>query len=166
MLSLSVLSTAREIVGAAFLVAPALTSKLFLINASASAILPTRMAGTRDIVVGALTFYTARQLRQALKNREHHDTKHTNTAATASTPLNNNNNNNNVANAVTYSQLNMRYVLLANIAVDALDVMSCAWCFGAGDMSLDSALMLGIGASGLMGLGLYSLRKLPAINMK
>lgn len=159
MLPLTLLSTAREVVGTAFLVAPALTSKMAFLNISASAILPTRMAGTRDLALGALTFYAARQVRRAQNNSNNNDiNKH---AGTTTAPLLDNNNNID-ADKLVNSNLNMRHILFANIAVDALDVLACLWGFGDGTIPLDSALVLGIGASGLLGLGAYSLTRFPA----
>lgn len=171
-MALTLLSTAREAVGAAFLLAPVFTSKVGLMSISASAILPTRMAGTRDLVLGALTFYAARQARLAAKTRDNHGIKPGTAAAAAATTTtttsllnsdSSNNSNNNASAAAVQSNLNMRYVLLANIAVDALDVLACVWCLEEGSLGLEGALTMGIGASSLLGLGVYALKKFPSV---
>lgn len=177
MLSITGLSTVRMGVGFSFLAVPELAAKMCLLPAIPGATLVSRLVGARDLALGAFTLYAARQAFG--KNSSSNNTattasgggtaglgsagKHTTatgSSTTATSLLN--------ASSTTQEEVDadanrkshahvLGSVLAMNIAVDAMDIVACLWCFEQGNLALHPALIFGGGAAMLMDLGIYAM---------
>ena len=134
MLPITVLASLRMLLGTALLTTPRLTSSAFFVPYTLSSAPLLRMAGTRDIVLGAL-LYT-----------NNHHTNSTRSPAGAER----------ASSALLDSQADSasdvdgkgkldgtdfkeaRRALMAGITVDAIDVVSFLWGYGEGSLSVET----------------------------
>ena len=178
--SITALSTLRMGVGFTFLALPELAAKLALMPVIPGATLVSRMAGTRDLAVGALTLYVAREAFGKNKTQTNSNgivgassasasaAKH---GTNASSPLLNAVTEHGAASAATTTTTTNAHhrqginahvlgpVLAMNIAVDAMDILTCLWCFEQGNLAWQPALMIGGGAAILMDLGIFAMMR-------
>lgn len=154
MFPITILSTLRMGVGLALLAVPSLTGQAFLLaQPPVASTIITRLAGSRDLILGALTLHLARGSRsqtkgQSAKPRPDH--------AVPSSPLLDAEGASLLHSASNSGDSVMRAVLAANIAVDAIDILSCLWCYGEGNLSLGPTLLIGGGVTTFLGLGIVS----------
>ncbi|KAL2836928.1 hypothetical protein BJY01DRAFT_238064 [Aspergillus pseudoustus] len=138
----SFLAFTRMAIGLGFLTAPHTSATLFRIPFTTGAAIAWRMVGTRDIIIGAL-LYTAR--RSAASDPKVTDSS--DHGKTASSPHKRDN------RAWSFTQR----ALLAGVVCDAVDVLTCLWCYLDGSLPLTPALLFGAGASLAVDLGVYCL---------
>ncbi|KAJ0417381.1 ankyrin repeat-containing domain protein [Aspergillus carlsbadensis] len=133
----SLLALSRIAAGLGFLILPAPITSLLHMPFTPEAALGCRMAGARDIVIGAL-LYTAN-------------------TATTTTPATNEKPDTARAGSKNRAWSATQTALVAGIAVDAMDVLACLWCYADGSLPLTPALLLGGGAGVLLDLGVWCL---------
>lgn len=126
----SLLATSRMAVGLGFLTIPNHLATLFVLPFSAEASIGCRMAGSRDLVLGALLYTCCSESTTSAGTAVGKDKKKESSGWT-----------------------DVQRALLAGIVVDALDVLACLWCYCDGSLPLTPALMLGGGAAVLCDIG-------------
>ncbi|KAL3457331.1 hypothetical protein BJX64DRAFT_293206 [Aspergillus heterothallicus] len=137
----SALAITRIAVGVGFLAIPGTLATLFHMPFTPETAIGYRMAGTRDIVLGVL-LYTARSgLSKALS------------ASDASGPKADGANRSQTTKGWAESQR----ALVAGIAADAVDILTSLWCYLDGSLPLTPALLIGVGASLALDMGIYCL---------
>ncbi|OJJ01159.1 hypothetical protein ASPVEDRAFT_82697 [Aspergillus versicolor CBS 583.65] len=132
----SLLATSRMAVGLGFLTIPKHVAALFNMPFSPEASIGCRMAGSRDIILGALlyTCYSKQGYRGTAVERPKNGDQHE-----------------------QHGWTDTQRALLAGVVVDALDVLACWWCYCDGALPLTPALLLGGGAAVLCDIGAYCL---------
>ncbi|KAL3442249.1 hypothetical protein BJX65DRAFT_313028 [Aspergillus insuetus] len=135
----SLLVLSRIAAGLGFLTLPGPVATLFGMPFTPEAVIGCRMAGARDIVIGVL-LYTSRDISSNAISADDRDAK-----TDRSTRLG-------MKNRGWSAR---QRALVAGIAVDAIDVLACLWCYLDGSLPLTPALLLGGGAAVLLDLGVY-----------
>lgn len=139
----NLLSISRMAVGLGFLTVPSSFSSIFIMPFSPVAAIGCRMAGSRDLILGAL-LYTCHpprfrshgmkvtdQSEQTLRtNKMYHDLD-------------------------SAQESKVRLALTSGIIVDTLDVLAVLWCYLDGTLPAKATMTLGGGAFSLLGLGIY-----------
>ncbi|MBE7182120.1 MAG: hypothetical protein INR71_13115 [Terriglobus roseus] len=170
-----ILSLIRITTGIGFIALPQFTCTTFLVpQASASAaILATRLAGARELAVGELLWYALRRHRTGGANLSS-----TSTSASASTESNGSASGEQSqllpGEAATRKGLRgsveaeaprrenmVAYALVAGMAIDVIDVLSCLVCLAEGSLPLEPALLVGSIGCAAFGVGAYSYFKGP-----
>lgn len=134
----NLLSISRMAVGLGFMTIPGPIASIFAMPFSPEASIGCKMAGNRDLVLGAL-LYTCRPQRSISTSRKD---KNTNSSEQPLLPKDGNSSR-------------MRLALISGIVVDALDVLSVLWCYLDGTLPIEAVATLGGGASFLLGMGIY-----------
>ncbi|KAL4864724.1 hypothetical protein BDV12DRAFT_200799 [Aspergillus spectabilis] len=136
MFTLTALSTIRMAIGLSLLCIP----KFFITNFfpfflpyTGTTAVAARMIGCRDLAIAAL-FYTHRRETSEDKPEES-----------------------------LISNETLKQALIAGIILDACDVVGFLWCFGEGMVSGEGLALLGIPAVGMLGLGVYNMRKVEGV---
>ena len=170
----TILSTLRTLVGASLLLLPSTTASAFFLptltaSATGTTIL-TRLAGSRDLVIGLYTLWAVRRARG--QNLNLHGLSTSTSAATstsaiagglgerdglldtaANANLNKDANGGIIGTTGSNEMNHLRTVLYANIAVDAIDVLSSLYCVAIEGLGLEPLVMVGGGAVLFLGLG-------------
>ncbi|KAL2857618.1 hypothetical protein BJX68DRAFT_263178 [Aspergillus pseudodeflectus] len=136
----SLLALSRIAFGLGFLTIPGPLAALSRMPFSPEAAIGCRMAGARDIVIGAL-LYTSLS-RSSNPTTTAADARDAKPASARQGPRNR------VWSAT-------QGALIAGMAVDAMDVLACLWGYLDGSLPLTPALLLGGGAAVLLDLGVY-----------
>ena len=143
----TLLSLSRMAVGLGFLAIPGPFASIFIMPFSPEAAIGCKMAGNRDLVLGALLYYTYRRRYSTPRKDTVIDPSEQSLLSKS-------------GNSEGHSDNSMmRLALLSGIAVDTLDVVMVLWCYLDGTLPVEAAVTLGGGASILLGLGLYCWRK-------
>lgn len=155
-----VLSLIRIGTGFAFLALPQFSCATFLVPQAAApaAILATRLAGSRELAVGELQWYALRRHRAGRATfvdpasssdaaAEHSQLLPREAAGAKGLS----------ASAEAPRRENMvGYALMAGMAIDAIDVVSCLVCYAEGNLPLEPALLVGGVGCVAFGVGAYS----------
>lgn len=120
-------------VGLGFLTIPHHLAALFNMPFSPEASIGCRMAGSRDIILGALLYTCYSKQGTAVGKPKPDDQRE------------------------RHGWTDTQRALLAGVVVDALDVLACLWCYCQGTLPLTPALLLGGGAAVLCDIGAYCL---------
>ncbi|KAL2800376.1 hypothetical protein BJX66DRAFT_332515 [Aspergillus keveii] len=134
----SLLAVSRIAAGLGFLTLPGPVATLFRMPFTTEAGIGCRMAGARDIVIGALLYTSLTRSSNATSA----DTRDAKTNSSRQDPR----------ERVWSAR---QRALAAGIAVDAIDVLACLWCYFDGSFPATPALLLGGGAAVLLDLGIY-----------
>lgn len=171
MLSATLLSTLRMAVGTSLLLAPDLTAKAFFLPILASAVTGTslisRLAGSRDLVMGAVTLYVVRRARYTAKKTDSSGTMREgrgaerealldaeNSGSTVKTTSNESwSGNRNGKGGMTFDAPTVQTVLAANLAIDGIDILSSLYCLAGEGLSVEPLALVGGGALLFLGLG-------------
>ncbi|KAJ5575228.1 hypothetical protein VI817_005765 [Penicillium citrinum] len=139
----NLLSISRMAVGLGFLTVPGPFASVFVMPFSPEAAIGCKMAGSRDLVLGALLYYTYRRQSSTLRKD-----KVTNPVE-QSPLLNSEDRAGHSDNSV------MRLALISGVVVDTLDVIMVLWCYLDGTLPIEAVATLGGGACILFGMGVY-----------
>ena len=157
MFSATLLSTLRAAVGTSLLLSPSLTAKAFflptLTYSAAGTTLVTRLAGSRDLVLGLGTLYVVRRARRTFSKNggERAALLESESESIAKE-----------AHGAGFDGGAVRAVLYANVAVDAVDVLSCVYCLLGEGLGVEPLGMVGGGAVLFLGLGVWAVLGMKA----
>ena len=140
--ALLALGSIRAIAGVGCLLAPQLAARAFLVDLPTQAGLVMQVAGSREIVLGALTLESRRRVIAAT------------TTGTSIT------NGENSGNGAVVERDVLKKVLLANIVADSLDVVCCLVGEMTGSMSVETAGIFGGAAAVFVALGCVAYRRI------
>ncbi len=135
---LTVLATVRMASGASFFAVPELMSKAFLVPYTGAVAVTARMAGARDLAVGAL-LYCSR-------------TGQTKDFVSIFRQLH-------MRTFKLTTKKELRRELLAGIVIDAFDVLGYLWCYWEGSLPIEGLRPLGGGAVVILGVKLFALHQ-------
>lgn len=162
----TILSLIRIGTGLSFLALPQFSCTTFLVpQASASAaILATRLAGSRELAVGELLWYTLRRHRAGgadLTSTGGDDTTESEQSQLLSGELAGDGGKGRSASVAARAAAPRRenmvgYALMAGMAIDAIDVVSCLVCLAEGSLPMEPALLVGGVGCVAFGMGAYS----------
>jgi hypothetical protein len=135
-------SIARMTLGLGLLAIPKPVAHVFLVPFTREATIACRMAGARDLVLGALLYASRPRRSTALINK---------TADPAEHPLLSESSQ----SQEQIGQDHTKRALIAGMVVDGTDVLSVLWCYLEGTLPIEAVATLGGGACLFLGLGAY-----------
>jgi len=138
----TLLSISRMAVGLGFLAIPKPLASVFIMPFSPEAAIGCKMAGSRDLVLGALLYTCRSEGSTILMSKTTDPSEHPLFSSTGQSQA-------------QLSWNNTQRALVAGMIVDGFDVLSVLWCYLDGTLPIEAAETLGGGASLLLGLGVY-----------
>lgn len=138
----TLLSISRMAVGLGFLAAPKSLASVFIMPFSPEAAIGCKMAGSRDLVVGALLYACYSEGSPILVGKTTNPSEQPLLSSSGQPQT-------------RISWNNTQRALAAGMIVDGFDVLSVLWCYLDGTLPIEAAGTLGGGASLLLGLGVY-----------
>lgn len=135
-------SIARMTLGLGLLAIPKPVAHVFLVPFTREATIACRMAGARDLVLGALLYASRPWRSTALMNKTTDASEH---------PLLSDNGQ----FREQIGENHTKRALLAGMVVDGIDILSVLWCYLDGTLPIEAVATLGGGACLFCGLGAY-----------